>query len=150
MYRYGNLQYRNPQSPTGLPLCPEAKIVLSHPSDKSIVSIPVPAIIDTGAVMTVVPEEIIQNLRPLLKPLETRSFRMANNQSGELLVYLLYIRVIDTEGNTDFQDDIKVVSVPGKEYAAIGRDILNKHKAVFNAPRQIWGFNCNEQNCTFS
>lgn len=148
MYKYGNLQ-----SPSALyPLCPEAKIVVSHPSDESIIRLPIPAIIDTGAVMTVVPGEIIQELARIspLYPFGKKSFRMANDQSGELLTYLIYLRVIDTTNQIDFQGEIEVVSIPSKEYAAIGRDILNQNKVVFNAPRQKWGFNCDEEDCALS
>ena len=108
MYKYGNLQ-----SPSGLyPLCPEAKIVVSHPSDESIIRLPIPAIIDTGAVMTVVPGKIIQELARIspLYPFGKKSFRMANDQSGELLTYLIYLRVIDTTNQIDFQGEIEVRS----------------------------------------
>ena len=37
----------------------------------------------------------------------------------------------------------EVLATP-KEYALIGRDILNKSKASFNAPQGCWQLNCNE------
>lgn len=159
MYRYGTLQ-------SSICPSPQADILVFHPSRQSF-CVPVAAIIDTGAVMTILPEQIIRDLATIsrlgIDPVETRQGTTVTDELFPIPVYQLRLtviatpnlEVIDTTEDVNITEDIsflniKVGSIRGKRYAIIGRDILNEKKLVLNAPQNIWGFNCHGPDCGFS
>ncbi len=132
MFSYGDLQ--SPTSPI-----PQASIQLHNPLNNSQ-NCDTDAIVDTGAVMTCIPESEIKKLGNSL--VYNKIFvRDANNNIQERTTYWIDIRLAENE-----YTNIEVVAIP-KRYALIGRDILNQHKVVLNAPKKRWGLGCNDSLC---
>lgn len=123
MFKYGNLQ-------DSISLVPQTSIELSNPSNNSQ-SFQVDAILDTGASMTCIPESAIAELGESL----IYSKIMVRNLIGntqERQTYFLNISIANYE-----HKNIEVIAIP-KKYALVGRDILNQHKIVLDAPKQKW------------
>ena len=126
MFSYGSLQ-------TSTSLAPETSIQLSNPVNSSQ-SCQVDAIVDTGAVMTCVPESAIKKLGgSLLYSLIT--VRDVTGNIQEKKTYIIDITIANYE-----YKNIEVIPIP-KESARIGRDILNQHKVILDAPNQKWSLN---------
>lgn len=123
MLSYGNLQNQTS-------LSPQALITLSNPSSSSQ-SCQVDAIVDTGALMTCIPESEIKKLGEALlyKLIIVRDF---NGNTQRRKTYFIDISIADYE-----HKNIEVIAI-SKEYALIGRDILNQHKIILDAPNQRW------------
>ena len=132
MFTYGRLQTSNP-------LSPETFIQLYNPFNDSQ-NCHTNAIVDTGAVMTCIPESTIVQLGSSLA-YNTVLLKDANGNTEERMTYWINIILADNE-----YKNIEVIAVP-KGYALIGRDILNRHKVVLNAPGRSWGLGCNEHIC---
>ena len=126
MFSYGNLQ-------TTTSIAPQASIKLSNPINSSQ-SCQVNAIVDTGAVMTCIPESAIKKLDKSLvySKIQVREF---NGNIQERKTYFINISIANYE-----HKNIEVLAIP-KEYALIGRDILNQHKVILDAPNQRWSLN---------
>ncbi len=120
-------------------LSPETSIQLQNPLNNSQ-NCDADAIVDTGAVMTCIPESTITQLGSSLV-YSTVLVRDANNNIEERTTYRIDIEI---DGNE--YKNLEVVAI-SKRYALIGRDILNQHKVVLNAPDNIWGLGCNESIC---
>ena len=123
MFIYGTLQ-------SYTYLSPQTSIQLSNPSNNSK-SLPVDAIVDTGAVMTCIPESAIIQLGESLV-YSTITVRDINRNFQERKTYFINISIADYEYR-----NIEVVAIP-KKYALIGRDILNRHKIILDAPNEKW------------
>lgn len=123
MFNYGTLQ-------TSITPAPQTSIELSNPSNNSK-SLQVDAIVDTGAVMTCVPESVIKQLGESLI-YSTIQVRDANGNIQERRTYRINIRITDYE-----YKNVEVIPIT-KQYALIGRDILNQHKIILDAPNQKW------------
>ncbi len=126
MFKYGNLQ--SPNIPA-----PQASIKLSNPLEPSQ-SCQVDAIVDTGALMTCIPELEIKQLGKSL----TYSTIKVREPNGNILsrkTYFIDILIADYE-----HKNIEVIAI-SKKYALIGRDILNQHKVILDAPNQRWSLN---------
>ena len=119
----GNLQ-------TTTSIAPQASIKLYNPINSSQ-SCQVNAIVDTGAVMSCVPESAIKKLDKSLA-YSTIYVRDANGNIQERKTYKINILIADYEHN-----NIEVIAIP-KEFALIGRDILNQHKVILDGPNQKW------------
>jgi hypothetical protein len=131
MFSYGNIQ--NPNCPG-----PECFITIVNPSSSSNIS-QVEAIVDSGAVMTCVPESIIQRLGNLIYSRVTMQ-----DASGSLSDRITYFVNIEITDDRNFQN-LEVIAIP-KRYALIGRDILNQNKVVLYAQQQQWILNC-QRSC---
>ncbi len=115
-------------------LGPECSIQVENPSEPSR-SCKVRAIVDTGAVMTLVPKSELEQLGNV-KDYGRVYVRDANDNVERKKTYLINIRIADYEFSS-----IEVVVSP-KPYALIGRDILNQHKVMLNAPELIGRLDC--------
>ncbi len=123
MFTYGSLQ-------TLTRLSPETSIQLHNPFNNSQ-SCNVHAIVDTGAVMTCIPESTITQLGSSLVYSEV-ALRDANNNIQRKRTYFINITI----ANHNYEN-LEVVAIR-KAYALIGRDILNQHTVVLDAPIQRW------------
>ena len=132
MFVYGSLQSETT-------LSPQTSIKLHNPSN-NLQNCDVDAIVDTGAVMTCIPESKISELGNSLIYSEIIVVG-ANGIQRKRKTYRMKIKIADHDCM-----ELEVIAIP-KEYALIGRDILNRHKVVLNAPRQLWGLGCNDSLC---
>ena len=124
--KYGYTQNRNY-------LSPDTVITVFNPADESQ-SIEVIAIFDTGAIMTCLPEQEIRKLSRL--NYGSVKVRGVNDTIVERPTYIVDIQLGD-----NMFSYIEVVATP-KNYGMIGRDILNRTKVTFNAPRNRWVYDC--------
>ncbi len=120
-------------------LSPQTSIQVLNPANNSQ-KCHVDAIVDTGAVMTCIPEStIIQLGNSLIYDfIKVQDF---NGHQHEIKIFWIDIKI----GDYSYQN-LKVLAISQK-YALIGRDILNQHKVVLNAPEEMWGLGCNERIC---
>ena len=133
MFNYGNVQ-------TSTRLSPQTSIQLYNPRNNSPNSdSDVDAIVDTGAVMTCIPESTITKLGSSLV-YNTCKLRDANGNVQERKTYRIDVKI----GDYKYQN-LEVIAI-SKEYALIGRDILNDFVVVLNALHG-WGFICGKHNC---
>jgi len=89
------------------------------------------AIVDTGAVMTCVPEWVINRLGA-----STYSFvqvRLANGELRDVQTVLVHIKV----ANYDIPERVEVAAL-NISYALIGRDILNQYRVTLDGPLETW------------
>ncbi|MDJ0601706.1 MAG: GAF domain-containing protein [Crocosphaera sp.] len=123
---YGNLQHPNFPSPDTL-------IRVLNPSDNSR-NRDIEAIFDTAAVMTCIPKSQVEKLGNLkYSSVTTRSF---NDSISTSKIYVINIQLGDY-----LFTNIEVIAIP-KNYALIGRDILNLTKATFDFPENQWVYDC--------
>jgi Retroviral aspartyl protease len=128
---YGHFQ-------TEICIGPQCKIKIYNPSNSKLCS-EILAIVDSGAVATCIPESNIQSIGNLVKGQDVRT-KDFNNGTKSRETYHINIRIPGTQPDIMC---VRVISVPGKKYAVIGRDILNKFKVVLDAPNNQWILNCN-------
>jgi len=125
--------YEKIQDPLSRP-SPIARIEVSSPYDSTNRSKDIKAILDTGAGITVIPESIIEKLEKLKelphRPVRVRSHLDKNNTSYRIL----YRVIIEFYGQ---ENEIEVLAIP-RDYAIIGRDILNQYKITLNGPEETW------------
>ena len=134
MFSYGHLQSRT------RPI-PQTSIQVHNPLNNSQNSnAEAEAIVDTGAVMTCIPESIIRQLGSSLL-YSTISIKDVNGNLQPRTTCWIDIIIDDYE-----YENLEVIAIP-KQFAIIGRDILNTHVVVLNALRG-WGFICNNPNCS--
>jgi predicted aspartyl protease len=117
-------------SPQSEPHWTETYIEIYKPSNSSQ-SQQLKAIPDTGAVITCIPESAISNLGGLTYSI--KKFRDLSGNIKELKTYYVNLKISE-----HYFQDIEVLAIPGKEYALIGRDILNKQKILFNELQGTW------------
>lgn len=123
---------------TKTPRRPECEIYISNlgsNENKQVNAIP-----DTGADMTMIPNTVITQMENLTEG-EKIGCRGVNGELKEIQTYYVNIRI----GDQDFPNHL--VALCPKEYAIIGRDILNQSKASFYANQNTWRLNCGE-SCT--
>ncbi len=125
MFCYGNLQ-------TNIRPSPEVSIQVCNPLNDSLKS-NVSAIVDTGAFMTCLPQSIIQQLGKL--PYSQIGVQGPIGKPVNRKTYHVHIKIAEHVDQV-----VEVLAIP-REYALIGRDILNRHKVVLDGPDQKWGFN---------
>lgn len=124
---YGNNQ--NPICPS-----PDAFIRLINPSNPSKFA-GTKAIVDSGAVMTCIPESIFSKLGKL-------QYSNANVRDVNNIVISRKTYIVNIQLENKFFSNIEVIVI-SKDYALIGRDILNQKKVTLNAPESIWIYDCN-------
>ncbi|MFM7441338.1 MAG: hypothetical protein ACKO2V_22535 [Snowella sp.] len=110
---------------------PIARIEVLNPnsSEKRVEN--VKAILDTGAGITVIPESIIEILGALdYTVIRIRSLLDRNGITSKKL----YSVIIEFDGQ---ENEVEVLAIP-RDYAIIGRDILNQYKITLNGPEETW------------
>ncbi|MGR3278550.1 aspartyl protease family protein [Acaryochloris marina NIES-2412] len=114
------------------------QIINTRYSDQFVDSID--AIADTGADITMIPEKAMLDLGDLIEaePIECSGI----NSRTTLSIYIVHIKI----GDHIFKNT-QVAVIP-KSFAIVGRDILNRNKAFFDANRFNWRLDCNG-NCGY-
>ena len=108
---------------------PETSLKVLNPSDSSK-TVTVAAVVDSAAAMTCIPESHVQQLGNL-----NYSFiqiRDLNNTIAEKRTYIINIELNNYRFN-----NVQVIAI-AKDYALIGRDILNQFKSILDAPNLQW------------
>ena len=122
MPKYGNLQSRMMPGPEA-----QLEVAVSYcESEQRLVR----SILDTGASISCVPEEVILSSSEYAV-YDVRTFQGIHNKV-QLRVYDVLVKL---EGGEEVQ--LKVAGVK-KDYAIVGRDILNRHRLDLNGPNGIW------------
>jgi hypothetical protein len=127
---YGNLQTRDCIGPQ----CSLTVYNPNLPAKKADID----AILDSGAAKTCLPKAAIQELGNLVKG-DPILLRDANGNRLERDTYYVTIVML-----SHAPIKIEVISIPGRTYALIGRDILNEHKVMLNANLRRWVLNCGQ------
>jgi hypothetical protein len=123
-------------------LCPQCTIVVYD--KKSGKEEKVDAIIDTGSSMSVIPSYIMNQFSGLTdgKPIPLKGY--SGQTSGKSFpTKYIGVSLLDALGTTFTQEpwsNIRVIYFE-KDYAIVGRDILNHMKIVFRNS-QSWKINC--------
>lgn len=131
MFSYGNTQDLQCISPDALlEVVNPAKL---YQNDK------VDAIVDSGAVITCIPQSTIDNIGQL-----DYDHVEARNADGSIVLLrrcIVHITITNNNNYNLYQHnvrDIPVLAIPNKGYALIGRDIINDYKVILNAPNRTW------------
>ena len=114
-------------------LAPVIDFIAHSPANTSLTS-QVRALVDTGATITCVPEKVIADLGR--RNLWATRIKVSGAFGPKLgrEAYLIDIRLANC-----YFHKIEVVVLPsGKDYAIVGRDILNRYRIIFDGPRQSW------------
>ena len=106
------------------PPAPAFSIVVSYAGNITTL----PALIDTGADCTVIPQSIV-SLLSLRKISSNVKVKTANNQRSLCSMYKADLRFLDF----NFPNH-PIVSIQRRNVVLIGRDILNLFKATFDGP----------------
>jgi predicted aspartyl protease len=110
---------------------PIARIEVSNPYDSKNKLKNVKAILETGAGVTSIPESIIKELGSLqYTTISVRSLLDRNR----IISKRLYSVIIELDGQ---ENEVEVLTIP-RDYAIIGRDILNQYKITLNGPEETW------------
>lgn len=128
MYHYQQLSPNNHPAPV-------IDLMASVPGNKFLTSRTI-AIIDTGASITCVPISIIDDLGKdnlISKPTGVKGALNNRRSKSYRETYIVDIKL----GNCYFEK-MKVLVLPGMDYALIGRDILNNYKITFDAQNDSW------------
>ncbi|NEO55749.1 MAG: clan AA aspartic protease [Okeania sp. SIO3B5] len=134
---YGNLQ-------TDTCIGPQCNITVYNSGNaKQSKSISVDAIIDTGAAITCIPKSKLQRLNLILS--RTITMRDANGGSCDRNVYFAHITIAGSTFENYEVIEISDRKPPHKNYALVGRNILNINKVVLNGVEQKWRLNCGEK-----
>ncbi|HEY9875767.1 MAG TPA: retropepsin-like aspartic protease [Candidatus Obscuribacterales bacterium] len=124
MFNYGNFQNRWIPSP-------QTCIQIYSPEDQ-LLTTEVNAIVDSGAVMSAIPLQAIEEINERSLDYSWITVRGAIGKEQRRKTYIINIRL----GNYYF-DDWEVIAID-KEYGLIGRDILNQYKIILDAPNGTW------------
>ena len=111
---------------------PQATVVALSPTNGRQTR-EIPAVLDSGSAMTCVP---MADIRRLGRNLEY-SYMLCQGPVGKperRRVYIINLRIADC--GTVFED-VEVVAI-GRDYALIGRDILNSYKVVLDGSHLQW------------
>jgi hypothetical protein len=107
-----------------------------NPSDDSKVE-RVKVIVDTGAGVTCLPQDVIEKLGDLFYT-EVDVTSPIDSDKRKLKLCVVSLRL---PAQSEPFRDIKVLEIPSN-YGIIGRDILNQYRIVLDAPSEQWGFKC--------
>lgn len=130
MPTYGTLQTR-------VRVGPECSIKILNPSSDTL-SCELGAIIDSGAVMTCIPSSHLQRIGNLVRGRDI-SLLDANGRGVTQETYYINLNFPDFEATIE---EVRIISLPDKAYALIGRDILNMYKLAFNGRGKAWALEC--------
>ena len=109
---------------------PVTRIEVSNPSNSTNRFRDIKAILDTGAGITSIPESIIEKLGALSYTV----IRIRSPLENKTISKKLLLVKIEFDGKAH---EVKVLGIP-KDYAVIGRDILNQYKIILDAPNKVW------------
>ncbi|MDJ0599219.1 MAG: hypothetical protein QNJ37_10315 [Crocosphaera sp.] len=135
MFDYGNTQHDDHVSP-------DALLEITNPANPSHKD-RINAIVDSGSVITCLPKSTIDNLGGLEYKIVQAT--TADGKSVYLRKYTVHITVTNNDTSNLYRHEVGeicVLSIPNKKYALIGRDIINNHKVVLDAPEEKWGLEC--------
>ena len=93
-------------------------------------SLPVLAVLDSGADGTTIPQIAVNHL----KPQKVREV-VVEDANGNAVRRQMYILDVDFAG-TEYQNH-PVILLPTRSYMLIGRDILRNHRIVLNGPQSF-------------
>lgn len=124
MFRYGTTQTKSTPGP-------QIVIRAFSPSDESV-SGEADAIVDTGAVMTCIPQRVVDELGADTLIYYNKFVRGAIGPKSRRKTYIVHLQI----AKCSFQN-IEVIAFD-KEYALIGRDILNGYSITFDGPQGVW------------
>jgi predicted aspartyl protease len=110
-------------------VAPEAPVEIYNPLDSSK-GCKLTAMIDTGAMMTLIPESIIKDLGAL--DYSTIKLQDASGNIVERKTYYVSFKI-----NEHHFEDIEVIAIPS-ESALIGQDILKRGKFLLDGSNQTW------------
>lgn len=111
---------------------PEIGLMAESTTEPSLLSEEVRGILDTGADKTCLPLRLIEQLDP--NTLEC-SFVCVNGPFGKVEQrYTFFVNII--LNNCRF-DNIEIIPIE-RDYALIGRDILNRYRIVLDGPNRNW------------
>lgn len=125
MEKYGNLQHKSIPGP-------QIQVCAISPNLDSLV-VEFGAVIDTAAVVTCVPETVILQLDESKLAYSIRKVRGAVGKETTRKSFIVNLKIKDC-----IFENIEVITLD-KEYALIGRDILNRYNVFFDGPNGIWG-----------
>jgi predicted aspartyl protease len=121
MPRYGAVQTKS------IP-APEVSIFISLPSQTRTIKIP--AILDTGAARTCIPQGVFDRLGA--EEYDWAPMRVAAGPVAQVIVLDVKLEVLECEFK-----DLRVGVIP-RDYALIGRDILNNYVITLDAKGGKW------------
>ena len=98
----------------------------------------VKAVVDTGSGKTCLPQDVITTLQELGN-LEVTTYDVIPIEGKRLIAQKFYRVSLELQNGK--LHEIEVYGIP-RDYAIIGRDILNKYRVVLDAPSEQWGFKC--------
>lgn len=110
---------------------PVALIEVSNPSNSTIRVKDIKAIVETGAGITSIPESVIERLGAL----NYTVIRVRSPLDGKNIISKKLYKVTIKFGEESHE--IQVLSI-SRNYALIGRDILNQHRIILDAPNEVW------------
>lgn len=110
---------------------PVALIEVSNPSNSTIRVEGIKAIVETGAGVTCIPESVIERLGPL----NYTVIRVRSPLDGKNIISKKLHKVTIKFGEESHEVEVLSIS---RNYALIGRDILNQHKIILDAPNEVW------------
>jgi predicted aspartyl protease len=93
------------------------------------------AIADTGAAMTCIPKKVIDKIGEDKLRYKILTVRGAVGHASQMKSYIVHLRI----GKCDFKN-MEVIGFD-REYALIGRDILNRYQITFDGPNLLWEVN---------
>lgn len=88
-----------------------------------------PALADTGADQTVLPDRVVSELQ--LVPFDRVTVSGYNGPAEDCQTYLVRLAVRDLP-----PVEMTVLASWSESYAILGRDLLNRHRVVFDGPNQ--------------
>lgn len=123
-FTYHNIQLSTEPSPA-------IQLHIYSPLDKNMKA-SVEAIIDSASPITCIPEELIDEIGADNLEYEVINVRGATGRRTEMQTLIVNLRL----ASCNFRN-ISVLLIP-KQYALIGRDIINKYKITLNGLKKEW------------
>ena len=122
--------YEKIQDPFSSP-SPITLIKVLNPSSSMDGRENVKAILDTGAGITAIPQSIILRLGGLFYTTINVRLPLGINKITSTKLYSVIIEFGEK------LHEVRVIAIP-KDYAIIGRDILNQYKIILDASNEVW------------
>jgi predicted aspartyl protease len=113
------------------PPAPVAYVILRNPATGAEWT-DVPMLLDTGADITVLPQEVTARLK--LEPLTGSRYELAGFDGSASIFQIVQLSMVFM-GRT-FHGQYPVIE---QESGIIGRNVLNVLPLFFNGPRKVWG-----------
>jgi hypothetical protein len=126
MPKYGHIQ----KSPSK---APQTSMVVLSPVNNKLRTRRIPAVLDSGSARTCVPKKDLESLGEGLE-YDFVTCACPIGAAEDRRKCVVHVRI--SPCRNDFKD-VEVIEVD-RNYALIGRDILNKYKLVLDGPRLVW------------